>query len=83
MACGVPCVVTDVGDSARIVGETGAVVPLRDPDALCAAWASLLDLNAESRRARGLRARERIRDQYSIGAVAAQYVKLYEDVARE
>jgi len=43
MACGVPCVVTDVGDSAWIVGETGHVVPPRDPSALKAAIATLLD----------------------------------------
>lgn len=42
MACGVPCVVTDVGDSAMIVGATGAVVEPVSPDALCQGLRSMI-----------------------------------------
>ncbi|MDD3653299.1 MAG: glycosyltransferase [Desulfotomaculaceae bacterium] len=44
MACGVPCVVTDVGDSAWIVRENGMVVPPSNPVKLMKAWSTLLNL---------------------------------------
>jgi len=66
MACGIPCVVTGTGDSATLVGDTGVVVPLKDPAQMCAAWMRLLDMPAQDRAALGRCARERIMSEYSI-----------------
>lgn len=71
MACGVPCVVTDVGDSARIVGDTGWVVPPRSPDALAKAIEDVLSLHPDERRNLGLLARKRILENYSAEKMVA------------
>lgn len=65
MACGVPCVVTDVGDSARIVGDVGQVAPARDPEALAGAIARMLD-RLEENGDIGRQARARIVDEFSV-----------------
>lgn len=69
MACGVPCVVTDTGDSAMIVGETGLVVEPRNPSALFAAIISLMEKDPEGR---GRRARARILENFSVERMAAE-----------
>jgi glycosyltransferase involved in cell wall biosynthesis len=78
MSCGVPCVVTDVGDSAMIVGETGRVVPARDPRALAAAIVSLLSLPSSDLSYLRIAARRRIEEQFSIDAIADRYYGLYD-----
>lgn len=47
MACGTPSIVTDVGDSARIVGDPIRVAPPRNPVALAAAIGAILDGDTE------------------------------------
>ena len=42
MACGVPCAVSDVGDSAWVVGPTGTIVPPNDPEALADAMGRMV-----------------------------------------
>jgi glycosyltransferase involved in cell wall biosynthesis len=81
MACGVPCVVTDVGDAGTIVGETGRVVPPADPEALARAWAELLAFPEEQRRALGSAARERIAACFSLEQVVERYQALWEELA--
>jgi glycosyltransferase involved in cell wall biosynthesis len=80
MSCGIPCVVTDVGDSAWIVGNTGRIVPPRNPEALANAWKELLDLGAEGRAVLGRAARARAIAQFSLDTIVAQYEALYESV---
>ncbi len=81
MACGTPCVATDVGDVRDIIGETGVVVPPRDPIALSEGWARLAALGAEGRRELGQRARQRIIDRYSLAANAQAYAELWRSLA--
>jgi len=81
MACAVPCVVTDVGDSAAIVGDTGKVVPPRNPQALADGIMELLSMDAGARAQLGAAARERIATRYSLSRAAEQYEALYRDIA--
>ena len=72
-----PCVVTDVGDAGRIVGDIGRVVPPNEPVALADALLSLASMEEKNRQALGLAARERISAQFDIQFIAQQYVNLY------
>jgi glycosyltransferase involved in cell wall biosynthesis len=78
MSCAVPCAVTDVGDSAWIVGNAGRVVPPRDSEALANAWKELIELGPEGRKALGKAARVRIIESFSLNSVVARYESLYE-----
>ncbi len=77
MACGVPCVATDAGDAALIIGDCGRVVPREDMTALAAAWLELLELPATQREALGNAARERIARHFNLDGIADRYAALY------
>lgn len=78
MACGVPCVVTDVGDSAYIVGDTGRVVPPGDMTGLAVALEELLALPRPQKAGLDERARARVATHFEINKVVRQYEDFYE-----
>jgi glycosyltransferase involved in cell wall biosynthesis len=79
MSCGIPCVVTDVGDSAWLVGDFGIVVPPRNHEALCEAWLTLIEMGRAKRQILGEKARKRIEDYFSIEMIVKKYEQLYEE----
>ncbi len=80
MACGVPAVVTDVGDSAFIVGNTGKVVPPGKPEELSRAWQEMIDIGKEEREKLGDLARERVQALFSLETIVGKYEKIYRDI---
>jgi glycosyltransferase involved in cell wall biosynthesis len=80
MACGVPCVATDVGESSLIVGDTGDIVPSRNVGALTGAILGKLRLSAAARRSLGQAARDRIAQNYSLPTISAQYAALFDQI---
>lgn len=83
MACGVPCVVTDVGDSADIVGETGIVVKTQDAEATASACTTLMELSEMKQNALQAAARERIESLFSLRTITNRYERLYEEYAKQ
>ncbi len=78
MACGVPCVVYGRGGTVLTSwGDTGRVVPPRDPVALARAWEEMLSLDLGEM---GRRARERIVKHFSLDRMVDETIKVFEEV---
>lgn len=81
MAAGVPCVVTDVGDSAHVVGTFGRVVPPADSGALADAMLDMLALEPEAYAHMAAESRKRMTTLFSLDQVGAAYLELYRKAA--
>ncbi len=77
MACGVPCVATDVGDAKWVVGMTGRIVPPADSTALADALLELATLEPDGRAALGRAAREHIQEHFTLSRIVDRYTALY------
>jgi glycosyltransferase involved in cell wall biosynthesis len=81
MACGVPCVATDLGDCRLILGDTGRVVPPKNAVALADAWHEVLTLGPETRARLGFAARQRVEEHFDLIDAVTKYEELYEQLA--
>lgn len=79
MACGVPCVTTDLPGPVALVGGLGRVVPVGDPAALAGAWQEMLCRTPNERRQWADDARRRVQGRFSL----QKMVRGYEDLYRE
>lgn len=82
MAVGIPCVATDVGDSAFIIGDCGVVVPPKNKTALVLGIESLINMPDTQRYELGQKARKRIKDNFILGVIVNQYIDLYRVLGR-
>jgi glycosyltransferase involved in cell wall biosynthesis len=80
MAMGLPCVTTEVGDAALLMGDTGILVPKEDAKALSTGIQNLLDMKSKDRDLLGGNARSRIRDKFSLVRTVEQYEVIYNDL---
>jgi glycosyltransferase involved in cell wall biosynthesis len=81
MTCGRPCVATDVGGVSEAIGDTGIVVPPRDPGAMAAACVELL--TDHSRRALlGVAARNRVLEFFTLDKAIDTFDELYRTLGR-
>jgi glycosyltransferase involved in cell wall biosynthesis len=80
MSCGVPCIATDVGDSRFVIGDTGLIVPPREPAGMAKAILTLAKLGQDGRRKLGQAARDRVREEFAMDKIGALYTALYDSV---
>lgn len=80
MAMGLPCVVTDVGDAAMLVADTGVVVPKENPEALAIGVGQLLAMPYVARHLLGQKARSRIQTEFSMARCTDRFEAVYQKV---
>jgi glycosyltransferase involved in cell wall biosynthesis len=71
MACKIPCVVTDVGDSALLVASLGEVVPPGDSEALKQGILTLLNRIEKGETSLGTKVRQRINDLFGTARLVS------------
>lgn len=80
MAMGLQCVSTDVGDAAMLLADTGVVVPKNNSPALAQGIQQLLEMDKDSRKKLGQRAKSRVEAEFSITRARERFEEIYKKI---
>ena len=81
MACGTPCVATDVGDARIIIGDTGWIVPPKNPHKLAKAIETAInEIKTKKKSKISYKARLRIKKNFEIMKMINSYNKLWSQI---
>jgi glycosyltransferase involved in cell wall biosynthesis len=80
MAAGVPCIASDVGDTALLVGDTGFIVPPGDAQTLADTLDKFLSLPLSERDSFGARGRRRVTENFEINNIIERYASFYDRI---
>ncbi|ADP18909.1 glycosyl transferase, group 1 family protein 11 [Achromobacter xylosoxidans A8] len=82
MACGVYCVVTDVGDAAYIVGDAGVVVPPEQSEALARGIETALrEVASRGRERAGEAGRARVLENFDLVRMVHSYIAVWRRIS--
>lgn len=84
MSCGLPVIATAVGGNPELVvdGVTGTLIPPADSPALARALAQYLQ-HTELLKTRGVAARQRVEEHFSITAMVERYLNVYDSLLKK
>lgn len=82
MACGVPCISTNIGDSAYIIENNNFIVAANDADNLANAIFKYIQLNANEKKNISINLRTKIEENYSALKISKKYYNLYNNLLK-
>lgn len=83
MACGVPCVATDVGDTRRIIGDTGIIVDIGNVNGLINGVTEIMSASTDEKKRRSVSCRKRIKEHYELSHVTNCYADIYRELGEK
>ncbi|MCM2319611.1 MAG: glycosyltransferase [Pseudomonas sp.] len=83
MTLGLPCVATNAGDAAYLLGDTGTTVPPRDSQALADGLEKLIRLDHQQRQELGRKSQNRINNNFTIAQTSEKFLQIYDHLIHD